>query len=376
MISTLIILLSDTDSATVSAAWEALSRVVGSVPKEVLPSYIKLVCDAVCTSRDKERRKKKGGPIVIPGLCLPKALQPSLPIYLQGLISGSAKLREHVAQGLGELIEVTSVKALKEFVIPVTGYKPPLSNACRTTQVRSSAALALGKLSALSTRVDPLVGDLLSNLQTSEGGVCEAILVALKGIVKHAGKSVSGPIKTRVFDLLQELIYNDDDQIRNSSSKILGIILEYLEDDQISELLDKLPENASSPTWTTRHGSLLTISSMLRHIPTVISASPSFTVVTDCLKNSLTDEKRYDPPPSYPYLKIPGLNAPIPLVASFGYHPGGWGKWLGSRKIRCNWATKSVGVSDERQGSDSKSVVELTNGSSGKVDGRKEYEAT
>lgn len=34
---------------------------------------------------------------------------------------------------------------------------------CRT--VRSSAALALGKLSVLSTRVDPLVGDLLSSLQ-------------------------------------------------------------------------------------------------------------------------------------------------------------------------------------------------------------------
>lgn len=31
--------------------------------------------------------------------------------------------------------------------------------------VRSSSALALGKLSALSTRVDPLVNDLLSTLQ-------------------------------------------------------------------------------------------------------------------------------------------------------------------------------------------------------------------
>lgn len=36
--------------------------------------------------------------------------------------------------------------------------------------------------------------------------------------------------------------------------------------------------------------------------------------------------QRYGPPPSYPHLKIPGLNAPIPLGASFGYHPGGWGK--------------------------------------------------
>jgi splicing factor 3B subunit 2 len=36
--------------------------------------------------------------------------------------------------------------------------------------------------------------------------------------------------------------------------------------------------------------------------------------------------QRYGPPPSYPSLKIPGLNAPIPEGASFGYHPGGWGK--------------------------------------------------
>ncbi|KAJ0433813.1 putative RNA recognition motif domain, nucleotide-binding alpha-beta plait domain superfamily [Helianthus annuus] len=41
------------------------------------------------------------------------------------------------------------------------------------------------------------------------------------------------------------------------------------------------------------------------------------------------------------------------------------GKWLGSRQIRCNWGTKGAGIGDEKQASDSKSVVELTNGSSG-----------
>ncbi|KAL8502880.1 hypothetical protein ACS0TY_021848 [Phlomoides rotata] len=40
------------------------------------------------------------------------------------------------------------------------------------------------------------------------------------------------------------------------------------------------------------------------------------------------------------------------------------GKWLGSRQKRCNWATKGVGTSDDNQNSDTKSVVELTNGSS------------
>jgi len=36
--------------------------------------------------------------------------------------------------------------------------------------------------------------------------------------------------------------------------------------------------------------------------------------------------QRYGPPPSYPDLKIPGLSAPIPKGAMFGYDPGMWGK--------------------------------------------------
>lgn len=40
------------------------------------------------------------------------------------------------------------------------------------------------------------------------------------------------------------------------------------------------------------------------------------------------------------------------------------GKWLGSRQIRCNWAIKGAAANDDKQSSDAKSVVELTNGSS------------
>eukprot|EP00842_Homolaphlyctis_polyrhiza_P004236 jgi/Hompol1/4813/HPOL_003897-RA len=40
----------------------------------------------------------------------------------------------------------------------------------------------------------------------------------------------------------------------------------------------------------------------------------------------LINMQRYGPPPSYPQLIIPGLNAPIPEGAQWGYHPGGWGK--------------------------------------------------
>jgi len=42
------------------------------------------------------------------------------------------------------------------------------------------------------------------------------------------------------------------------------------------------------------------------------------------------------------------------------------GKWLGGRQIRCNWAAKgaSANANDDKQSLDSKSVVELTNGTS------------
>ncbi|XP_027348848.1 protein ILITYHIA isoform X2 [Abrus precatorius] len=332
MISTLIILLSDPDSSTVTVAWEALSRVITSVPKEVLPSYIKLVRDAVSTSRDKERRKKKGGPIIIPGFCLPKALQPILPIFLQGLISGSAELREQAALGLGELIEVTSEQSLKEFVIPITGpliriigdrfpwqvksailstlttmirkggislkpFLPQLQTTfvkClqdSTRTVRSSAALALGKLSGLSTRVDPLVSDLLSSLQGSDGGVREAILTALKGVLKHAGKNVSSAVRNRVYSVLNDLIHHDDDRVRIYAASMLGILTQYLEDVQLTELIQELSSLANSPNWPSRHGSVLTISSLFHHNPAPISSSSLFPSIVDCLRDTLKDEK-------------------------------------------------------------------------------------
>jgi splicing factor 3B subunit 2 len=40
----------------------------------------------------------------------------------------------------------------------------------------------------------------------------------------------------------------------------------------------------------------------------------------------LINMQRYGPPPGYPNARIPGLNAPLPAGASYGYHVGGWGK--------------------------------------------------
>lgn len=40
----------------------------------------------------------------------------------------------------------------------------------------------------------------------------------------------------------------------------------------------------------------------------------------------LVGMQRWGPPPGWPGLRVPGVNAPIPKGASFGFQPGGWGK--------------------------------------------------
>ena len=46
---------------------------------------------------------------------------------------------------------------------------------------------------------------------------------------------------------------------------------------------------------------------------------------------------RYGPPPSYPNLKIPGLNVPSPYDCSFGFHAGRWGKPPEDEKGKTLW---------------------------------------
>lgn len=124
-------LMMEEDKDTLVACWTALGAVINSIPKELQPSYVRTMREAVqvltrtrllltscelngwpalvairigtsdiCvrfqdwlwfiqTARDKERRKRKPGPLLLAGFCLPKALQPVLPIYLQGMLQAS-----------------------------------------------------------------------------------------------------------------------------------------------------------------------------------------------------------------------------------------------------------------------------------------------
>lgn len=72
----------------------------------------------------------------------------------------------------------------------------------------------------------------------------------------------------------------------------------------------------------------------------------------------LINQQRYGPPPSYPALKIPGLNAPPPPGAMWGYHPGGYGKPPVDEHNRPLYGGDIFGVLQPQQGAQQGKAVE------------------
>ena len=229
------------------AAWGALDAVAATIPKEDAPAHVLAAKDAVLNAKERERRKRRGGPLRLAGLCLPpKALAPLVPLYLQGaLAGGTPEVREAAVEALGELVDLTSEEALKPFVVQITGplirivgdrFPSPIKAAILVTlgrliakagpglkpfvpqlqttflkclsdaaaPVRGAAAANLGELTVLSARVDQLTSDLASNaVSATETDVRIAYLQALRGALVASGARLAPATMAKVEESLE-----------------------------------------------------------------------------------------------------------------------------------------------------------------------------
>ena len=96
-------------------------------------------------------------------------------------------------------------------------------------------------------------------------------------------------------------------------------------------------KHQTKPTNLTKIGDLYYEGKELETQNTILPGGPYSKELCEALGMTYGDEtqpppwlvgmQRYGPPPSYPNLKIPGLNAPLPNSdCKFGYHEGGWGQ--------------------------------------------------
>ena len=237
LIRVLLISFDDSDKDVVKAAWAALSGLVSSMRKEEMEVL------AIPTRQILRQVGVAGADL--PGFSLPKGIMAILPIFLQGLLNGNPDQRTQSALAISDVIDRTGSDSLKPFVTQITGplirvvserstdikcaifytlnkllekiplaVKPFLPQLQRTfargladpssETLRNRAAKGLGILITLTPRVDPLIAELIAGSKTTDIGVKNAMMKALKEVVGKAGANMSEASRTAILALIDD----------------------------------------------------------------------------------------------------------------------------------------------------------------------------
>jgi len=212
-------------------ALAALDACIKAVPKDEWDTLV------VPLRRTLESTGAPGAKL--PGLCQPRGAGPFVPVFLHGLLQGSAEQREQGALGLADLVEKSEPEAIRPFLTMMVGplirlcgdrHAPPVKSAIllsldtmvhrvpalvrpfypqlqrsfqkalsdpASATVRTKAAMALGFLMGLQVRVEGVVQELLGTLHAAfEHGsddTAEAAALALAEILQHVQADKIGP---------------------------------------------------------------------------------------------------------------------------------------------------------------------------------------
>jgi len=290
--------LNDEDKSVLEATNKAFIALSKHVPAEELVKHIEFMRNLLASMVSDARRRKGGvgdGEFLLPGFNMRKGLDPLLPIYQRGILYGSPTIREVSASGLGEVLNITASKFLAgPLIVKMTGpllrivgdrnpsnvkvailktlglilvkggpalrafvpqfqttFVKALTDPSR--QVRVEAISALSLLMPLSTRVDPLIKELVSgSLQknaATEGAaavvaVQTATLEALAAVLEKGGKKAKLPATLpSSLDAAKELMRSEDQGIREGAAKVMGVSCSLMGPEIVSEVLGEMLEN-------------------------------------------------------------------------------------------------------------------------------------
>ncbi|KAH7324479.1 putative translational activator [Stachybotrys elegans] len=260
----------DGDMNVVKAAWAALTEFTKKLKKEEMEALV------ISTRQTLQRVGVAGASLR--GFELPKGINAILPIFLQGLMNGTADQRVQAALGISDIVDRTSEASLKPFVTQITGplirvvseratevkaailltlnnllekmptaLKPFLPQLQRTFAksladtssevLRSRAAKALGTLIKYTPRVDPLIAELVTGSKTSDPGVKTAMLKALYEVISKAGANMGEASRTAVLSLIDMETDEQDGTMTVTNAKLLGALIKNVPEEAAMGLL-------------------------------------------------------------------------------------------------------------------------------------------
>lgn len=287
--------VAELDNQVLQAVSDALLAMSNSVPLEELITNIEFIRNCINSTASDARFRvgsevmfdKNDGSFILPLFAIPKSVEPLLNIFIFGVMNGSTQVREMSADAIGELAAMSDPNVLKPYLIKTTGplirvvgdrfpsevkaailrtlgilldkgsvslkaFAPQLQTTFVKSlqdpwrQVRSRACDALGKLMALTTRIDPLLTELCGICSSAESSALrssslDALSVVLTKAGDKAGAGVLEKCKTTVLSLLLE----EDDNVRAVASLCTAALSMYLDAPQINDLLRDLMSSSS-----------------------------------------------------------------------------------------------------------------------------------
>ena len=301
----------DSDTDVVKGAWAALMEFTKRLKKEEMESL-------VLSTRQTLLRVGVAGSN-LRGFELPKGINAILPIFLQGLMNGTADQRVHAALGISDIIDRTSEASLKPFVTQITGplirvvseratevkaailltltnllekmpaaLKPFLPQLQRTfaksladtssETLRSRAARALGTLIKYTPRIDPLIAELVTGSKTTDPGVRTAMLKALYEVISKAGGNMGEGSRAAVLSLIDMESDERDDTMTITHAKLLGALIKNVPEDVA---LNLLKHRVVTAQFT--HASILALNAVLVESPDTLLGSAAAEDLPDLL---------------------------------------------------------------------------------------------
>lgn len=306
-VSNSIMSLDDENAVFVKATFEALSALVKKQPKDMLEKLVQPAKQAL------QRTGKQGEDLS--AFALPRGPNCVLPIFLHGLMYGSAEEREVSALAIADVVSKTPADNLKPFVSAITGplirvvgerfksdvkaaillalnilfkkipqfLRPFIPQLQRTfvkslsdptnETLRLRAAKAIGILIEFQPRVDPLVIELVTSAkQTEEEGVKTAMLNALLEVVGKAGSKLNEASKKNIVKLVEEEMLSSNDKLAVAYAKLIGSLSEILSEDEAKNILQEKVLDADMEGSAGKFAVLI-LNSFLKDAPSHIFSS-------------------------------------------------------------------------------------------------------
>ncbi|KAK8022266.1 eIF-2-alpha kinase activator GCN1 [Apiospora rasikravindrae] len=321
IVRALLISFDDRDKDVIKAAWTALSTFTKKLKKEEMESLVP-------STRQTLLQVGVAGHN-LPGFELPKGINAILPIFLQGLMNGTADQRTSAALAISDIVDRTSEASLKPFVTQITGplirvvserstdvkaailltlnnllekmptaLKPFLPQLQRTFArsladttsevLRSRAAKALGTLIKFTPRVDPLVAELVTGSKTTDAGVKTAMLKALYEVVSKAGANMGESSRTAVLGLIDMDTDNADSTMTVTNAKLLSALLKNVPADVANSLL-----KSRVATTHFTNSSVLAINAVFVESPQILLDSPLAEDVPEILSQGMSNKNLF-----------------------------------------------------------------------------------